>query len=409
MTKRSIRIKGLVSLMNHVREQLSQGIPAEDADNFRASVRDSIRTVEALCRKNHITPDDLPAPSRRAYAYLKGLDLRTLPLRAADAPAAPKTIHISNVISTCNRYHDEFAHLAAAKQPPTWHTEQADVVRLAKRLRSDAGAIEAICAEEGGTPANLPTQSQRGYQWLKFLADADTLEQHLTSLTQAYQKAKTSAARKLLPPTRQQLPVHIDFYTTSVLYRTRARDDGTHVVANEGFIGAPRAIVKALVYAALSSKNKAQVAEVKAYAQEEAFDEVRVALALTTADLSTNTQGQHFDLAEVFDRVNATYFDGALPRPRLTWNKTLTHRKFGHYQATTDTVMVSLSLDDASVPAYAVDFVMYHELLHKQLGIKVVNGRRYAHTSAFKSAERAFKRYNDAQKVLVRLSKQHRA
>ncbi len=51
-----------------------------------------------------------------------------------------------------------------------------------------------------------------------------------------------------------------------------------------------------------------------------------------------------------------------------------------------------------SVPAYAVDFVMYHELLHKQLGVKVVNGRRYAHTPAFREAELAFKRYDDARK-----------
>ena len=50
MTKHNIRIKGLVSLMNHVREQLSQGIPAGEVDSFRTMVRDGIRTVEALCR-----------------------------------------------------------------------------------------------------------------------------------------------------------------------------------------------------------------------------------------------------------------------------------------------------------------------------------------------------------------------
>lgn len=407
MTKRSIRIKGLVSLMNHVREQLSRGIPEKDADSFRATVRDGVRTVETICRTHHITPEDLPAPSRRAYTYLKGLNLRKLPLRAADVQVVPETIHISNVISTCNRYHAEFARLASAKAPPIWDAEQADVVRLAKRLHSDAGAIEAICAESGGTPANLPVKSRRGYQWLRFLAGAENLVLHLTSLTQAYRTARTSAACTKLPSSRRQLPIHIEFYATSVLYRTRARDDGTYVTANEGFTGAPHTIIKALVLTALDHKKGASSAQVKAYAHEEAFDEVRVALAAATAELSTGTRGQHFDLADVFDRVNAAYFDGALPRPRLTWNRTLTHRKFGHYQAATDIVMISLSLDDVSVPAYAVDFVMYHELLHKHLGVKVVNGRRYAHTPAFREAERAFERYNDAQQVLARLSKHH--
>ncbi|MFN2286346.1 MAG: topoisomerase II, partial [Anaerolineae bacterium] len=92
----------------------------------------------------------------------------------------------------------------------------------------------------------------------------------------------------------------------------------------------------------------------------------------------------------------------------LTWNKTLTHRKFGHYQTTTNTVMLSLSLDDAAVPPYVVDFVMYHELLHKHLGIKFVNGRRYAHTAEFRDAERRFAQYAQAETFLAQLAKLHR-
>lgn len=408
MTKRSIRIKGLVSLMNHAREQLTLGIPAGDADNFRAMVQDGVRTVETICRQNHITPDDLPAPSRRAYSYLKNLDLEHLPLRTTAAPAVPKTIRLTNVITTCKRYHAEFTRLTTVKNPPPWHVEQPDIVRLAKQLRSDDAAIAALCHEEGGTPANLPVQSRRGYQWLAFLGDPENLVLHLTSLAHAYRTAKTGAARAMLPLAQKRMPVYIEFYATAVLYRTHSREDGTHITANEGFIGAPRPVIKALVYTALSNKKGDVAADVKAYARSEVFEEVTVALELTTAELSDNTQGQHVDLAAVFDRVNATYFGGTLPRPHLTWNRTLTHRKFGHYQFTTDTVMISVSLDDAQVPSYAVDFVMYHELLHKQLGVKVVNGRRYAHTPAFREAERAFARYDDAQKALARLSTQHR-
>jgi hypothetical protein len=43
---------------------------------------------------------------------------------------------------------------------------------------------------------------------------------------------------------------------------------------------------------------------------------------------------------------------------------------------------------------------MYHELLHKVMGSKVVNGRRYAHTPAFREAERAFPRYEEAEAFL---------
>jgi hypothetical protein len=408
MATLNIRIKGLVSLMNHAREQLSLGIPPSQADDFRAMVKDGVRTVEQICRQHHATPEDLPAPSRRAYAYLKGLDLKKLPLRTEAAPPVAKSIHIANVVATCNRYHAEFARLAASETPSTWDAAHDDVRRLSAQLRSNADAIAALCREEGGAPANLPAQSQHGYQWLTFLGDPENLAMHLITLAEAYQTAKTSAARKALPLAQRQLPQHITFYATSALYRTRIQEDGIHVVINEGFIDAPQAIVKMLIYTALHSKGKKQAAQIKAYAQSDAFEEILLALEIASAELSPNTQGLHHDLADVFDRVNAAYFGGAMPQPRLTWNKTITHRKFGHYQFPTDTVMISLSLDSAQVPPYTVDFVMYHELLHKHLGVKVVNGRRYAHTTAFREAEHAFKRYDDAQKVLAQLSKQHR-
>ncbi|MGC9396545.1 MAG: hypothetical protein ACP5J4_17005, partial [Anaerolineae bacterium] len=122
MKKAPIRIKGLVALMNDVRERLSAGIPPEEADDFRAMVTDGVRTVEAICRRHHATPDDLPAPSRRAYAYLKALDLKHLPPPAADVStpggsAAPKTVRLTGVVATCNHYHARFARLAHNASP----------------------------------------------------------------------------------------------------------------------------------------------------------------------------------------------------------------------------------------------------------------------------------------------------
>jgi hypothetical protein len=39
-------------------------------------------------------------------------------------------------------------------------------------------------------------------------------------------------------------------------------------------------------------------------------------------------------------------------------------------------------------------------MLHQHLGIKEVNGRRYAHTSAFKKAERKFKDQKVAEELV---------
>ena len=83
----------------------------------------------------------------------------------------------------------------------------------------------------------------------------------------------------------------------------------------------------------------------------------------------------------------------------------MTRRKFGHYQEDTNTVMVSISLDHPRVPEYVIDYVMYHELLHQQLGARLKNDRRYTHTPEFKKKELDFPRIEKAQQFLSKLSR----
>ena len=42
------------------------------------------------------------------------------------------------------------------------------------------------------------------------------------------------------------------------------------------------------------------------------------------------------DLAAVFDSVNAQFSSGAMSRPKLTWSRGFTRRKFGHYNHVQD-------------------------------------------------------------------------
>ena len=57
--------------------------------------------------------------------------------------------------------------------------------------------------------------------------------------------------------------------------------------------------------------------------------------------------------------------------------------------------MLSISLDDPRVPSSLVDFVMYHELLHKKHGAVLVNGRRLVHSPQFRAEERRFPDYSE--------------
>ena len=135
----------------------------------------------------------------------------------------------------------------------------------------------------------------------------------------------------------------------------------------------------------------------------EDFSETTQALELATEPLPGSLGGAHYDLEQVFERVNVAYFAGQLPRPRLAWSSTFARRLLGYYQHASDRLTVSRVLDDPRVPPEAIDLVMYHELLHKWLGVQAVNGRHYAHTEAFHAAERKFHTYHRARAFLDKL------
>ncbi|MBX3288082.1 MAG: M48 family metallopeptidase [Acidobacteria bacterium] len=116
----------------------------------------------------------------------------------------------------------------------------------------------------------------------------------------------------------------------------------------------------------------------------------------------TGTRGEFFDLNEVFDTLNATYFGGNLQKPTLTWSARRTYRILGHHDSTHDTIVISRSLDSHDTPRYVVEYVVFHEMLHIHHPTVHHNGRRYNHTPAFRRDERRFSRYMDAEEWIER-------
>lgn len=176
------------------------------------------------------------------------------------------------------------------------------------------------------------------------------------------------------------------------------------VKASEGFIGASEEVWGAIARGAASGRTRADDLLVHEFAQSDDFSEVLADIEAFAEPPTDSTRGRAYSLEESFERVNRAYFGGAMPRPRLEWSRMLTGTKFGHYRQNRDTVMLSVSLDDAHVPALVVDFVMYHELLHKKHGPVLVNGRRLVHTPVFRAEERIFASYDEAQRHLDALA-----
>jgi len=91
-------------------------------------------------------------------------------------------------------------------------------------------------------------------------------------------------------------------------------------------------------------------------------------------------------LLESFERVNTRYFDGTLDRPRLLFGQR-SKRTLGHYHYASDTVTLSALLKD---DAELLDYVMYHELLHKFLKYEHKTQKTRYHTARFRELEGKF-------------------
>jgi len=114
-------------------------------------------------------------------------------------------------------------------------------------------------------------------------------------------------------------------------------------------------------------------------------------------------EGRYYNLDEVFDTLNFRFFGGLLGRPELTWSENLARRSLGHYDAAHNTIVVSRVFDRPSSPRYAVEYLLYHEMLHLKHPVRMRGLRRCVHSAAFKDDERQFPQLKEAMAFIKRL------
>ena len=117
----------------------------------------------------------------------------------------------------------------------------------------------------------------------------------------------------------------------------------------------------------------------------------------------STAQGRHYNLEEVFEAVNQRFFHGLLGRPTLTWSAHAARRMLGHYDAAHNTIVVSRVFDRPNTPRYAIEYLLYHEMLHLKHPVRVRAGRRCVHSKEFQAEERLFPELEQAREYLKRL------
>jgi len=113
--------------------------------------------------------------------------------------------------------------------------------------------------------------------------------------------------------------------------------------------------------------------------------------------LATPKTKSHPVLAESFNRVNEKYFYGIIEEPNLEWG-TASKIKLGSYNFKNDTISISKIF--SKLEPVLLDFVMYHEMLHKKHKYQNKAGRNSFHDREFKKREKEFEDYGNVDNLL---------
>ena len=116
--------------------------------------------------------------------------------------------------------------------------------------------------------------------------------------------------------------------------------------------------------------------------------------------IAHNPCGTAHDLEPMFAALNLEYFEGNLRRPRLGWSTRPWRSQYGCFDPSLDQIVMNNRLDRADVPSYAVELILYHEMLHVKHPLRAAACGLQAHSAEFRSEEKRFKHYDRARKFL---------
>lgn len=110
----------------------------------------------------------------------------------------------------------------------------------------------------------------------------------------------------------------------------------------------------------------------------------------------SSPRGRFYDLDSMFTDLNNRYFAGSLERPMLSWSPRRTRRVLGHHDHALGTIVISRTLDSKKIPRFAVEYVLYHEMLHVKHPPRPRNGRTIYHSDEFRAEEKKYELFQEA-------------
>jgi len=210
---------------------------------------------------------------------------------------------------------------------------------------------------------------------------------------------------RALRPRAPMPPIHVRFRRFTSLNTTiRLRKGEIFVNLSDLLEGAPENVIYAIAHILLAKLNAAHNLRYKRFAASSAVTrQTELIRRARGSKRYFGPEGRYFHLEEVFEKLNTRFFGGLLGRPDLTWSEHHAKRSLGHYDAAHNTIVVSRVFDGPSSPSYALEYLLYHEMLHLKHPVKTRGLRRCVHSAEFKAEEARFPQLAEALAFIKRL------
>lgn len=242
--------------------------------------------------------------------------------------------------------------------------------------------------------------SERGFT-LESVQTALFFESHEEIYSRVFRELKPRSA----PP-----GVHIEYcrFANADSF-IRLENACLHLRLSDLFEGAPSPVVEALAYILLSKLFRRPAPRIYAHRyklylnRKDVRRQIHLLRQIRGRKFVSGPAGGHHNLDEIFERLNLEYFDGLLGRPALGWSRSASRSMLGHFDPAHNAIIVSRVFDTPEAPALALEFVMFHEMLHLRYPVDHAGVRRRVHTREFREAEKKYPRYMEAKEALKRL------
>src|SRR6266851_6022846 len=120
---------------------------------------------------------------------------------------------------------------------------------------------------------------------------------------------------------------------------------------------------------------------------------------------AASPRGVHFDLERLFDELNGKYFAGQLLCPHISWSRRSWRRQFGCYDPGPNQILLNRRMDRPGVPQCAVEYVLFHEMLHVKHPTRRSGCSLVSHSREFREEEKRFPEFERARRILDRLAR----